>query len=54
MAKKKIITERVAMVIVPHNPKFILILKRDWKLLNPIPWDSKLNLKNITFFKSLL
>jgi hypothetical protein len=47
MAKKKVLEERVQMVIIPTNPKEILILKRPWKLLNPIPYKFLLNLKNI-------
>lgn len=53
MAKKRKLEEKPQTVIIPTNPNEILILKRPWKLLNPIPWKTKIDLKIINYIKKL-
>lgn len=54
MAKRKVKEERPQTIVCPTNPKEIKIFIRSWKLLNPIPYQTKQNLKQINYLKNLL
>jgi hypothetical protein len=54
MAKRKKVEEKPQTIICPTNPKEIKIFVRSWKLLTPVPYESKTNLKQINYLKTLL
>jgi len=45
MAKAKV--ERPKMVIIPREPNKMYLYKIPFKMLAPIPWEYKLNLKKL-------